>query len=207
MLTDAIDSRVLPDTYVRDGAPVVIESVSGAAIRPPATTTSRCRWPPPTCVRRCWPRCWPAHRRDPTAGDDKGNVSDEEISPPTSVLSAVLSGRGWPGLPVLHRIISTPVLRPDGTLLQTEGYDTATGFYLGTPTPMVPIPARPDPAAVAASRQFLLQRFLRDFPWRSDADRANYLALLVSPILRPYTRSLSPFGVIDATMPARGRPS
>ena len=70
---------------------------------------------------------------------------------------------------------------------------------------MEPIPDRPDADAVAASRQFLLQRFLRDFPWRSDADRANYLALLVSPILRPYTRSLSPFGVIDATMPGSGK--
>ena len=58
---------------------------------------------------------------------------------------------------------------------------------------------------MARSRSFLLERFLRDFPWRSAADRANYLAILVSPIIGPYTRSPSPFGVIDATMPGSGK--
>jgi hypothetical protein len=58
---------------------------------------------------------------------------------------------------------------------------------------------------VAAAKQFLLEKFLRDFPWRTPADRANYLALLATPILRPFTRSLSPFGIVDATMPASGK--
>ncbi|OLL69790.1 hypothetical protein Ae263Ps1_6425 [Pseudonocardia sp. Ae263_Ps1] len=58
---------------------------------------------------------------------------------------------------------------------------------------------------MAAARSFLLDRFLCDFPWRGDADRANYLALLVSPIIRSFTRALSPFGVIDATMPGSGK--
>ena len=122
VLTEAIDSRVLPDTYVRDGAPVVIESVSGAAsptagdedvALPLAASELR----PPLLAALL------AHHTDVVRPrvDDKGNVSDEEISPPAHVLSAVLSGQGWPGLPVLHRIISTPVLRPDGTLLQTPG--------------------------------------------------------------------------------------
>jgi hypothetical protein len=129
----------------------------------------------------------------------------EEVSPPAGVLSAVLARQSWPGLPVLRRIISTPVLRPDGTLLQRPGYDQATGFYLATNAALEPIPDRPTADAVAASREFLLERFLRDFPWRSPADCANYLALLVSPIIRPYTRSLSPFGVIEATMPGSGK--
>lgn len=50
-----------------------------------------------------------------------------------------------------------------------------------------------------------MERFLRDFPWRSIADRANYLGLLVTPIIRPFTRALSPFGVIEATMPGSGK--
>jgi hypothetical protein len=58
---------------------------------------------------------------------------------------------------------------------------------------------------VAAARTFVLDRLLRDFPWATPADRANYIALLVTPILRHYLRSLTPFGLIDATMPASGK--
>jgi hypothetical protein len=137
--------------------------------------------------------------------NERGDQVDEEISPPGPVLAAVLARQSWTGLPVLRRIISTPVLRPDGTLLQTPGYDPATGFFLASSRPIDPVPERPSAAEVARSREFLLERFLRDFPWRSPADRANYLAMLVSPIIRPYTRSLSPFGVIDATMPGSGK--
>jgi hypothetical protein len=121
------------------------------------------------------------------------------------VLAAVLARQSWPGLPVLRRIISTPVLRPNGTLLQTPGYDPATGFYLAANGHLDPIPDRPTPQQVDAAREFLLERFLRDFPWRSPADRANYLALLVTPLVRPFIRALAPFGMIEASMPGSGK--
>jgi hypothetical protein len=108
-------------------------------------------------------------------------------------------------LPVLRRIITTPVLRTDGTLLQTPGYDRATGMLLASNRHLDPVPEHPTPEQVAAAREFLLGRFLADFPWRSPADRANYLGLLATPIIRPFTRSLSPFGVIEATMPGSGK--
>src|SRR3981189_2208011 len=128
-----------------------------------------------------------------------------EVPPPGPVLAAVLARRSWPGLPVLRRIISTPVLRPDGTLLQTPGYDPATGFYLAANGHLDPIPDTPPPDQVTEAREFLLDRFLRDFPWRSPADRANYLALLVTPLVRPFIRALSPFGMIEASMPGSGK--
>ena len=121
------------------------------------------------------------------------------------MLAAVLARQSWPGLPVLRRIISTPVLRPNGTLLQTPGYDPATGFYLAANGHLDPIPDRPTPQQVDAAREFLLERVLRDFPWRSPADRANYLALLVTPLVRPFIRALAPFGMIEASMPGSGK--
>jgi hypothetical protein len=117
----------------------------------------------------------------------------------------VLARTSWPGLPVLSKVISTPVLRPDGTLLQEPGYDPATGFYLAGRVDLPTIGARPTPARVAAAQDFIMGRFLADFPWRTPADKANYLALLVTPILRPFTRTLAPFAVVDATMPGSGK--
>lgn len=134
-----------------------------------------------------------------------GEHHTEEVTPSAAVLSAVLARRSWAALPVLSRVISTPVLRPDGTLLQVPGYDPATGFYLAGRVQLDLIPDRPTAAMVTAAREFLLGRFLADFPWRTTADRATYLALLATPILRPFTRTLSPFAVVDATMPGSGK--
>ena len=39
----------------------------------------------------------------------------------------------------------------------------------------------------------------------SDADKANYAGLLVTPILRSYLRTLIPFGVVTSTMPGSGK--
>lgn len=206
VLTTAVGNRLIPDTYVQDGVPVVVEAVSGAGdptagdddvslplaaspLRPPLLASLLAEYA--HVVRM---------------GKDKdGNSTEREVSPSGPVLSAVLARRSWPELPVLRRIISTPVLRPDGTLLQKPGYDPATGFLLASRAHLDPIPDQPTPDEVAAAREFLLERFLRDFPWRSAADRANYLGLLVTPIIRPFTRALSPFGVIDATMPGSGK--
>jgi hypothetical protein len=206
-LTAALDQRLLADTYVHDGTPVVLESVSGAAevaagdedvpmpVRP---TVLR-----PPVLARLLAQHTEVYRPRQKAGG--GASYDEETMPSTAVLAAVLARQSWPGLPVLHKVISTPVLRPDGTLLQTPGYDPATGYYLAGRVRMDPIPDEPTKADVEEARAFLLGSFLADFPWRTTADRANYLALLATQILRPMTRALSPFGVLDATMPGSGK--
>jgi hypothetical protein len=205
-LTTAVDARIIPDTYVTDGAPVAVEAVSGAG----EVTAGDEDVPLPLAAAPLRPPLLASllaeHADVRRPETDKNNQPIEvEVSPPSPVLAAVLARRCWPGLPVLRRILSTPVLRPDGTLLQQPGYDPATGFYLATKTRLDPVPEHPTPAQVADARQFLLEKFLRDFPWRSTADRANYLALLVTPIVRPFTRSLAPFGLIEASMPGSGK--
>lgn len=198
VLIEALNHRVIPHTYVTNGAPVVMEAVSGAA-SPVAGDDDVALPLVATPLRPALLAALLAEHVDVVRG------ANEEITPTRDVLSAVLAPRSWPDLPVLHQIISTPVLRPDGTLLQAPGYDPATGFFLAPSVPLQPVPDKPSREEVAASRAFLLDQFLHDFPWRTPADRANYLALLATPIIRPYTRSLSPFGVIDATMPGSGK--
>lgn len=197
-LTRALDNRVIPATYVRDGAPVVIEEVSGAG----DVTSGDEDVDMPLTVSVLRPALLAGLLAEhTTVTSDKG-----EESPKRDVLAAVLARQSWPGLPPLRRIISTPVLRPDGTLLQRPGYDPATGYYLTTGTmPLDPIPDKPTPAQIDQAVEFLLDKFLADFPWRTPADRANYIGLLITPILRTYTRALSPFAIVDATMPGSGK--
>ena len=67
---------------------------------------------------------------------------------------------------------------------------------------MRPVPEAPTAHDLAGAKGLLLGLLLADFPWAGDADRANYVAALVTPILRRYAFTLSPFLVITA--PERG---
>lgn len=207
VLAREIDAGCLPETYVHEGSPVVLERVSGTAevaagdedvTLPVRPTTLR----PPLLARLLAEEVEVYQASNKRGG---GGTYDEEVTPSAAVLGAVLARQTWPGLPVLRKVISTPVLRPDGTLLQEPGYDPVTGYYLAGRIQCGPIPEAPTAEQVAEAREFLLNTFLRDFPWRTPADKANYLALLATPILRPMTRALSPFGVVEATMPGSGK--
>jgi hypothetical protein len=209
-LKEALTGGLLPDTYVSAGALVRMETVSGGLPVGAADEDS----PLPVAASVLTPAglaaSLAAHAfvyRYKTRKNDKGvvEVYEEEVTPPRDTLAAVLVGKTWPGVSPLRGIIGAPVLRRDGTLLQRPGYDPATGFYLAARVQLPEVPDRPTVRQVADARGFVLDRFLRDFPWASAADRANYLALLVTPILRHYTRSLTPFALIDATMPASGK--
>jgi hypothetical protein len=204
-LTGLVDHRGIPDTYVRDGKPVLVEPVSGTA-----PSSGEDDAPLPLAADRVTPERLAAAlathvtlvRPEAVRG---GGTIDAPFTPAAMVLKAVLSTQHWPHLPTLRGLISAPVLRPDGTLLQDPGYDPKTGLFLTGRPHMDRVPDEPSTQDVDAAHGFLLDQFLVDFPWRTDADRANYLALLVTPLLRPYTRALAPFGIVDATMPGSGK--
>jgi hypothetical protein len=209
-LRRALVAGLLPDTYVSGGALVHMETVSGASVNPAADEDS----PLPVSASPVTPAVLAGllaqHAyvyRLRTRKNDTGapEVIEEEHTPPREILASVLAAKTWPDIPPLRGVIGAPVLRRDGTLLQKPGYDPGTGLYLAAKVALPPVPDRPTGAQVAKARSFLLDRFLRDFLWAGEADRANYIALLMTPILRHYTRSLTPFALIDATMPASGK--
>jgi hypothetical protein len=209
VLKAALVDGILPHTYVSGGALVHMETVSGDL----ATAAADEDAPLPVSASPLNPAALAGllaehahvYRIRTRKGDNGPEFFEEEVTPPREILSSVLAGKTWPGVPPLRGVIGAPVLRRDGTLLQRPGYDPATGLYLAARVALPEVPEEPSPEQVDKAREFLIGRFLRDFPWSSAADRANYIALLATPILRHYTRSLTPFAVIDATMPASGK--
>jgi hypothetical protein len=209
-----IDKRKLPDVYVSDGRIVHVEQVSGSAgagagdeDSPLPVTASAVG--APELARLLADHTYTYRTKYTTTKDKDGKTEvtqhAEEATPGAQLLSAALAGKTWPGLNPLHGIVGAPVLRPDGTLLQDPGYDEATGLYLASKIPLKRIPDQPSREQVEAARSFLLDKFLRDFPWVADADRANYVGVLATPILRRYHRSLIPFVAYTATMPSSGK--
>lgn len=139
-----------------------------------------------------------------SGGKDAGAVR-KACAPMMSCLRAVVSNTYWPSVKPLHGVIGTPTMRPDGTLIQDCGYDQTTGLYLGPAVETARIPDEITDEQVRASREFVFTKAFGEFCWSTPGDFANYLALLLSPMMRPYVKTTTPFGMITATTRGSGK--
>lgn len=130
---------------------------------------------------------------------------EELISPPLDVVRDVLALGDWP-FPPLAGIVEAPALRPDGTVLDTAGYDAATRLaYVPAPGLQVPaVPAEPTAGQLAAAVG-LLDEALSDFPFVNEAARAGAFALLLSPVVRAAIAGQVPLALLDATKAGTGK--
>lgn len=97
----------------------------------------------------------------------------------------------------LERITRTPFMRPDGTVSQTAGYDAATSTYLASVgLDHLDVEEEPGPDLVRAGVEYLMGEWLGDFPFETEADRANALALVLTPFIRGSV-PLMPLGILN----------
>lgn len=106
----------------------------------------------------------------------------------------------------LDRISRAPFVRPDGTVVTEPGYDEETRTML-MPDPVfdgLKVPEDPSPEEVTAARELILTEWLGDFPFDSDTDRANVLALIVTPAIRGMVPKV-PLAVVDGLQMGVGK--
>jgi hypothetical protein len=130
---------------------------------------------------------------------------EAEGVPGIDICNTVLSESEWRGGAELAGIITTPVLAPDGALIQEQGYHRPTQLHYAPRLPVPRIPDRPTAQAVAQARRLIFDEVLGDFPWVSEIDKANYVALLITPLIRHAVGSLSPLGAITAAGAGTGK--
>jgi putative DNA primase/helicase len=131
-----------------------------------------------------------------------GLKSDYAVDCPKDLVELVRSMvNEWP-FPPLAGLISTPTLRPDGSILAVEGYDDQTGLFL-TGLPKMPlIPDRPSEQDTVEAVG-LLDELLAEFPFASDASRSVGLSGLITPIVRGATGPV-PMHLIVKPKPGTG---
>jgi putative DNA primase/helicase len=105
------------------------------------------------------------------------------INPPRVIAQQYLARVGLWNLPRLAGIITTPTIRPDGTILDTKGYDAATALLLVNPPTMPPIPKHPTRADAVVALA-LLDGLLDEFKFSDDASRAVALSGMITPLVR-----------------------
>jgi hypothetical protein len=139
----------------------------------------------------------------PSQREESGPVKVPYL-PGAQIINMVLSEREWGTLPELKGIITAPVLRPDGTILQEHGYDLQTGYWL-SPQVEISVPEMPSDEDVREARTLILDQVLADFPWRDPPSKANAVAMMFCPHMRPYLGGLSPLFAVSATQPGTGK--
>lgn len=132
--------------------------------------------------------------------------SDEwvTIDPPAKAAAVLLAREGEWRINRAVGIITTPTLRPDGTVLSTPGYDPTTRLYLAPDTLQLPaIPAKPtrEHAEDALAK---LSDLLSGFPFKGRVDHAVALSGIVTAVARG-AMSVAPLHAIRAHTAGTGK--
>jgi hypothetical protein len=111
-----------------------------------------------------------------------------------------------PVLPRLVRIVETPVFTAAGDLVVQPGYQAASGiYYAPVPGLVVPsVPTTPTAAEIAHACDVILE-MICDFPFTTEAERANALAVLFEQPARDLIAGPMPLHDIEANDAGTGK--
>ncbi|WP_419952518.1 hypothetical protein [Methylobacterium sp.] len=126
-------------------------------------------------------------------------------NPPIELTATLLAREGQWHVPGVAGVITTPMLRPDGSLLSAAGYDPATRLFLaldpGFSMPEVPEhPTRDDAEHALAD----IEQLLIGFPFVDEVDRSVALAGILTAAVRGVIPT-APLCAIRAHSPGTGK--
>lgn len=127
------------------------------------------------------------------------------VSNSASIHAYLKTGLGR-GLRNLRDVVRRPIVRPDGTICDTPGYDEVTELvYWPDPNLRIPaVPEQPTDEQVKVARD-TLAFMLTDFPFVSREDYNNYLGFLFTPLLFSVIDTPIKLGIIGAHQPGSGK--
>lgn len=131
------------------------------------------------------------------AREVNGETKYYPTSPSMETVRDILSLDDLP-FPLLRGIVQAPAVRWDGTLTLKPGYDTATSLYYA-PEPGFSLPDIPDTPTSADIKNSIQQlcEIIIDFPFDGPASFANFLAAILTPVLRDLIPGPVPMLLID----------
>lgn len=140
---------------------------------------------------------------------DKETKEEREtpaMFPAAAAKAVVNAPEALSGLRTLRGVTHTPMVRPDGSVLDVAGYDAATGYLFlpGQGVKVKPVPAEPNTHDVAQAK-VLLADMIEGFPFGTDDDQANYLGMLLTPLLRQVAPPPYKMFGIGAHQPGSGK--
>jgi hypothetical protein len=145
-------------------------------------------------------------RRVPKLGDEIDELSGKVLvpaPPPGDIVTAVHEAGEWPGVPPLRGLAAAPLLRLDGSVSASRGYDSVTGFFCISTGRAPRVPASPTRDDARDARNELLD-LVSDFPFVEAAGPDAWLAALLTPVCRHLCDCVPAF-LFDASAQAAGK--
>lgn len=139
-----------------------------------------------------------------TKQETEDGMKTTHVHPPSSCVKAVAARGHWPMQRHLEGVISSPILRSDGSVLQTPGYDAETGLYYEPDGPAISVPIEATLADARSAVDELLE-VVADFPFATPSHRSAWLALAITPLARFAFQGPSPLFLIDANIRGSGK--
>jgi Bifunctional DNA primase/polymerase, N-terminal len=129
------------------------------------------------------------------------------VSPPKEDAEAILAldPSEW-HFPPLKSVVEMPIMRPDGSILDKPGYDAITQiYYAGNPLmSKCKIPTYPSSEDIMQARH-IIDACIGEFPYETDADRANAYGLLLTLVTRYMYSGDVQTALINATKQGTGK--
>jgi len=125
------------------------------------------------------------------------------VNPGREISMLIVRDRAAWLFPSISALISSPTLRPDGSLLSVPGYDASTGLLLLNSPAMPLIALRPTRADAKDALRVLIE-LLVEFPFCDEDSRSVALSLILSVLLRG-ALDFVPLHLITATSSGSGK--
>ena len=127
-----------------------------------------------------------------------------QAHPPPWLVEALLARGEWPGLRPLAGVSDIPVLRRDGSLHATPGYDAITCTVYAPRGRRPDVPTNPSRADAVAAMQRVLDPVC-DFGFETPEHRAAWLATLLTAVGRTAFDGPAPATLIDSNVRGSGK--
>jgi len=126
--------------------------------------------------------------------------------PPREIVASLISDPDIK-IPQLELLETVPFFSKDGKLIQNEGYykDLKVWLKLSSDLENISVPENPTPQEVESAVSLFMDDLLVDFPFVSQADRANCIGAFILPFVRSMIDDVTPLQLFEAPTPGSGK--
>lgn len=127
-----------------------------------------------------------------------------KASVPREVVDQVYEAGHWPGVRDLLSVSDTPTLRPDGTVLQENGYDDRSGIFVQMTHKFPTVAETPSQSDASRALARIADLFC-DFPFANPVAKSAAVALALTIVGRPAIDGPTPLFIAHASTPGTGK--
>lgn len=136
--------------------------------------------------------------------NDKKQFKRTRIVIPHAISLAVHNFQNYEPMRPIEGVVEIPVIRPDGTILSTPGYDEQTSLVYYPSIDCGELPENPSPHQCREAFNHLME-LVSEFPFDKNCHRGSWLATALSVICRHAFNGPCPVFLFDASTAGTGK--